>query len=92
MMLTIRGVYDGLTFRPLPSERVPEVDHEVPIAIVFLEETVNGNPDVKLQAEEAPHPRPAREWEAAMSLLAAREKMEPLKESVKDLIEEGRER
>jgi hypothetical protein len=37
-VLTIRGVYDGKSFRALPSESVPVVDREVPVAIVFLED------------------------------------------------------
>jgi len=37
-LLTIRGVYDGKTFRALPAESVPPVSREVPVAILFLEE------------------------------------------------------
>ena len=37
-LLTIRGVYDGKTFRALPTESVPPVSREVAIAILFLEE------------------------------------------------------
>jgi hypothetical protein len=37
-MLAIRGVYDGKTFSALPNEPVPRVQHEVPVAIIFLEE------------------------------------------------------
>ncbi len=91
-MLTIRGVYDGLTFRPLPSESVPEVDREVSVAIVFLEDLTNGNSNTELQSQEAPRPRPEREWEAARRMLAARDAMEPLDVSVAELVEEGRER
>jgi hypothetical protein len=36
-MLTIRGVYDGKTIRPLPGEPLPEVDREVEVRIVFCE-------------------------------------------------------
>lgn len=36
-MLTIRGVYDGKTIRPLPGEPLPEVEGEVEVRIVFCE-------------------------------------------------------
>ncbi len=36
-MLTIRGVYDGKTIRPLPGEPLPKVDGEVEVRIVFCE-------------------------------------------------------
>jgi hypothetical protein len=80
MMLTIRGVYDGTTVRPLPSEPMPIVDGEVPVAIVFLED---------LLTEEE---KRQRQIEAARRMRAARDAMEPLGVSIKDLIEEGRER
>ncbi|GBC91996.1 hypothetical protein HRbin15_00457 [bacterium HR15] len=34
-MLTIRGVYDGKTIRPLPGEPLPKVEGEVEVQIVF---------------------------------------------------------
>ena len=37
-MLAIRGVYNGKTLGALPSEPLPRVQREVPVAIVFLEE------------------------------------------------------
>jgi hypothetical protein len=36
-MLTIRGVYDGKTIRPLPGEPLPEVEGEVEVRIIFCE-------------------------------------------------------
>lgn len=79
-MLTIRGVYDGKTFRALPTEPLPTVHREVPIAIVFLE-------DVAVEAQGRGH-----QVEVARRMRAAREAMSPLGVSVKDLVEEGRER
>ncbi len=79
-MLTIRGIYNGKTFRALPTEPVPTVHREVPIAIVFLE-------DVAVEAQGREH-----QAEAAKRMHAAREAMSPLDVSVKDLVEEGRER
>jgi hypothetical protein len=80
MMLTIRGVYDGTTVRPLPSEPLPIVEGEVPVAIVFLEDWLTE--EEKRQSQK----------EIARRMRAARDAMEPLGMSVKDLIEEGRER
>lgn len=37
-LLTIRGVYDGKTFRALPTESIPPVSREVSVAILFLED------------------------------------------------------
>jgi hypothetical protein len=39
-MLTIRGVYDGKTIRPLPGEPLPEVEGEVEVQIVFCKPIV----------------------------------------------------
>jgi len=79
-MLAIRGVYDGKTFKALPTELVPVVHGEVPIAIVFLE-------DVSAQREPRQHL-----VAVANRMRAAREAMTPLGMSVKDLVEAGRER
>ena len=79
-MLAIRGVYDGKTFRALPSEPLPQVQREVPVAIVFLEE-------VSLEAHRRQH-----QVEVARRMRAARNAMPPLGVSVKELIEAGRER
>ncbi len=79
-MLTIRGVYDGKTFRILPTEPLPSVDGEVPVAIVFLDDIQVENTSRQYQTEIAERMR------------AAREAMPPLGVSVKDLVETGRER
>lgn len=76
-MLTIRATYDGQTFRPLPFEPLPEVEKEIPVAIVFLEDV----PTLRQDPQEV-----------ARRMRAARERMQPLGVSVKDLVEEGRER
>lgn len=78
-MLTIRGVYNGKTFRVLPSEAVPVVDREVPVAITFLEDIVESKKRLEQSA-------------IAKRMRAAREMMLPLGMRVKDLVEEGRER
>jgi hypothetical protein len=77
-MLAIRGVYNGKTFSALPSEPLPLVEQEVPVAIVFLEEVS--------PAEDR------RQVEVARRMRAARDAMPPLGMSVKELIEAGRER
>jgi hypothetical protein len=79
-MVTIRGTFDGKTFKPLPNESVPSVDHEVPVAITFLE-------DVSVETQERQH-----QVEIARRMRAARQAMPILGESVKDLVEAGRER
>jgi len=79
-MIAIRGVYNGKTFRALPSEPLPEVQREIPVAIVFLEE-------VSSAADTCQHQR-----EIARHMRAARDAMPPLGMSVKELIEAGRER
>ena len=79
-MLTIRGVYDGKNFSVLPNEPVPQVQREVPVAIVFLEE-------IAPEAERRQH-----QAEVARRMRAARNVMPPLGVSVKELIEAGRER
>lgn len=76
-MLTIRGVYNGKTFRA--TEATPKVDREIPIAIVFLED---------IQAEIS---QDEKQREAAQRMRQAREKMEPIGVSLKELVEEGRE-
>jgi len=78
-MLTLRGTYDGKTFRVLPSEKLPKITREVPVAIIFLEDVT-----------------PERRWqlqmEAAQWMRALRARMPPLDMSIRDMIEEGRER
>jgi hypothetical protein len=90
-MVAIRAIYDGESFKPLPSEFLPKVNGEVEV-VLFLEEPVaNGAKRIEPE-DEIPIPRPAREWEAARRMRAARDAMEPLDCDIKDLIEEGRER
>jgi hypothetical protein len=79
-MIAIRGVYDGKTFSALPSEPLPQVQREIPVAIVFLEE-------VLLAADHHQH-----QAEVARRMRAARDAMPPLGMSVKELVEAGRER
>ena len=79
-MIAIRGVYDGKTFSALPSEPLPQVQREIPVAILFLEE-------VALAADHRQH-----QVEVAKRMHAARDAMPPLGMSVKELIEAGRER
>ena len=79
-MLTIQGVFDGKTFSALPSEPLPRVQREVPVAIIFLEE-------VPLEDDGR-----QRQVEIAKQMRAARDAMPPLDMDVKELIEAGRER
>ena len=79
-MLAIRGVYNGKTFSALPNEPLPRVQQDVPVAIIFLEEILP-------ETESHQH-----QMEVARCMRAARNTMPPLGVSVKELIEEGRER
>jgi hypothetical protein len=78
-MLTIKATYDGSSFKPLPTEVLPEVKHEIPVAIVFLEEAT-------WPIDEA------TQREAALTLRAIRERTLPLDMDIKDMVEEGRDR
>lgn len=78
-MMTIRGVYDGKNIKPLPTESLPAVDHEVPVAITFLE---------KISVDR--HTRPDQ-VEIARRMRASRQAMAVLGESVKDLVEAATE-
>ena len=79
-MLAIRGVYDGKTFKVLPTERMPAVQREVPVAIIFLEDVSD-----ELKGRQGL-------GEVAKRMRTAPEAMTPLDMSVKDLVEAGRER
>ena len=79
-MLTIRGVYDGKIFRALPTEPVPAVQREVPVAIIFLEDVADTSLSRQYQVE------------VAQRMRVARQAMVPLGVCVKDLVEAGRER
>jgi len=78
-MYALRGVYDGRQVRVLPSEPLPRVNREVMVAIVFWED---------LTTDHAAR----SQYEIARRMRAARETMPPLPMSVKDLVEDGRER
>jgi hypothetical protein len=71
-MIAIQATYDGKNFKPLPSERLPEVNREIPVAIVFLEEgsTQNEKPE---QDEKR-----RRLLDSALRMRAQRDAMEPL--------------
>jgi len=76
-MLTIRGVYDGKTIRPLPGEPLPKVEGEVEVQIVFLQ----------------PEPAALQQWcKALAQLRQMRQRMAPLQEPIKNLIEADRDR
>ena len=79
-MIAIRGVYNGKTFSALPGEPLPQVQRDMPVAIIFLEE-------VSLETDKRQHQR-----EVAKRMRVARDAMPPLGMSVKELIEAGRER
>lgn len=78
-MLTIKAIYDGHTFKPLATEMLPEVEREIPVAIVFLD-------DAAWAANEI------AQREAALKLRAIRDRMPVLDVSIKDMVEEGRDR
>jgi hypothetical protein len=78
-MYAIRGVYDGKQIKVLPSEPLPRVNREVTVAIVFWE-------DLRIDHSVR------SQYEIARRMRAARETMPPLQMSVKDLVEDGRER
>ncbi len=79
-MIAIRGVYNGKTFSALPGEPLPQVQRDMPVAIIFLEE-------VSLETDTRQH-----QAEVARHMRAARDAMPPLGMRVKELIEAGRER
>lgn len=65
-MLTIRGVYDGKTIRPLPGEPLPEVEGEVGVRIVFCEPvpTADASPMetlFRIRDSHPPLPHPVRD-------------------------------
>ncbi|MEK7277910.1 MAG: hypothetical protein AAB427_11225 [Chloroflexota bacterium] len=78
-MLALRGIYDGKTFRVLTSEKLPNIKGVVPVAIIFLEDMTDEQ-------------RRLRQIEAARWMREVRAHMPPLDMSIKDMIEEGRER
>jgi hypothetical protein len=73
-MLTIRGIYDGKTFKALPTEPLPSIQREVPVAIIFLE-------DVSVETQKRQH-----QIEIAQKMRAAREAMPPLGINIRSLV------
>lgn len=45
-LLTVRGVYDGHVIKVLPTESLPPVSREVPVAILFLEDAAIANKEI----------------------------------------------
>ncbi len=78
-MYAIRGIYDGKQVKVLPSEPLPRVNREVMVAIIFWE-------DLRIDCSSR------SQYEIARRMRAARAAMPPLHMSVKDLVEDGRER
>lgn len=60
-MLTIRGVYDGKTIRPLPGEQLPEVEGEVAVQIIFQLEDTPASRLLRIREARPPLPFPVRE-------------------------------
>ncbi len=79
-MLAIKGVYNGKSVIISPSEKAPHINHEVAVAIIFLEEF------------NEKQERSVRLLEIARKMRARREKMMPLNMNIKELVEAGRER
>lgn len=83
-MIAVQATYDGSDFKPLPSERLPNVNGEVSVAILFLEEEIAQN-EKRSQDEKR-----KRLIESALRLRAQRDAMEPLGMTVAELLEESR--
>ncbi|MEP7339558.1 MAG: hypothetical protein ABI977_17605 [Acidobacteriota bacterium] len=83
-MIAIQATYDGKNFKPLPSERLPEVNREIPVAIVFLEEG-----SIQNEKPEQDEKR-RRLLESALRMRAQRDAMEPLGMTAAELLEESR--
>ncbi len=83
-MIAVQATYNGKEFKPLPSERLPKVNGEVPVAIVFLDEGTIQNE--KHDQDE----KRKRSIESALRLRAQRDAMEPLGMTVAELLEEAR--
>jgi len=76
-MWTIRGIFDGKTIRPLPGEPLPEVEGEVMVEVVL-----------RLEPQSS-----CLGWKSALSELRQKRVQIPrLQESIKDLIDDQRER
>lgn len=83
-MIAVQATYDGKEFKPLPSERLPDVSGEVPVAIVFLEQGAIQN------EKPGQDEKRQRLLESALRLRAQRDAMEPLGMTVAELLEESR--
>lgn len=83
-MIAVQATYDGKNFKPLPSERLPEVNREVLVAIVFIDEETIQN------EKHAQYEKRKRSIESALRLRAQRDAMEPLGMTVAELLEEAR--
>ena len=79
-MIAVQATYDGKEFKPLLEEPFPKVEKEVSVTIVFGDEVVS-----EQQAESS-------QREIFEEMWAARSKMQPLGMSIREMIEEGRER
>jgi hypothetical protein len=76
-MWTIRGIFDGKTIRPLPGEPLPEVEGEVMVEVVL-----------RLEPQSS-----SLGWKSALSeLRQKRVRIPRLQESLKDLIDDQRQR
>lgn len=60
-MWTIHGVYDGKTIRPLPGERLPDVEDEVPVQIIFQLGDTTAAKLLRIRGSHPPLPFPVRE-------------------------------
>jgi hypothetical protein len=78
-MLAIRGILEKKTLHVIPQEPTPRIEKDVPVAIVFLDETAT--PEKLSQYQR----------EIALRMLAERDSMPPLDVDLKTWIEEGRE-
>ncbi len=79
-MQAVRALYDGTRLRPLPMERLPVVETEIPVIVIF-DEVAN---------EEQPMLSQRRE--ALERLRTARTLTLPLDNSLREMIEDGRDR
>ena len=84
-MVAVQATFDGKEFKPVSVESFPEVKKAVPVAIVFLDETVTATPPKEETAKESLR-------EVFLRMRAARDAMPPLGMSIPEMIEEGRER
>ena len=75
-MLAIQGIYDGKQIKIPPCEKLPEVNQDVAVVVLFFEDILSMN---------------SLRTETAKRMREQRDKMPPLGISVKELIEAGRE-